>query len=545
MLRSDAGALTGSVTVVETGRRYTVSGDGSFLIGLPPGTWTLRGEATNYGPADVQVTVSDGDRLSQNVTLTLLPNGDIRGTVTDESGAPVAGALVAVRETEFTATTGPDGGYLISGIPEGEYMVEASTAGHQTSRAQVTVTADETTPVDLQLVPSQRVALLGDYLGSLRGLLTSDGYTVTEYSSSQLAAMTSEITQYDVVVLDDGVAATARPALTALLDAAAANGVSVVFGGQWGGGAIGDLRLIRNDPQAIDSDFVPNPVSYTPTRQHPIFAGFPVGEPITILADPKGGNQQYLTFDGYSGTTIADVHSDADGANLGHGVGYRYTSRSSVEVLLASLGVGTYGRPGEEWTSDAELIYLNAVAFATNATRGEIAGTVTAGGAPVAKAQVTVTELGSNATTDSAGGYSIGAPDGTYTVEVEALGFERATGQVTVRDAAAVRLDFELTALPRHNLTGTVTDDRGQPVIGATVRGSGVEDWSSTTGADGTFTRPGLLAGEYDVTVVADGYLDKMTTVEVEGPTKARRPAHDDRRGRAGRRGRDPRRLPA
>ena len=80
----------------------------------------------------------------------------------------------------------------------------------------------------------------------------------------------------------------------------------------------------------------------------------------------------------YSGTTLAELTSDdpEDGPVIGNGVGYRFSSATSVEIILASLSAGTYGRPDEpvgaagRWTPEAVQVYLNAVDWATSAEQG-------------------------------------------------------------------------------------------------------------------------------------------------------------------------------
>ena len=63
---------------------------------------------------------------------------------------------------------------------------------------------------------------------------------------------------------------------------------------------------------------------------------------------------------------------------------------------MAGLTAGSLRQSGDEWTAAAERIYLNAVSFAATATRGEITGTVVSEGKAIAKATVTVDELGAN-----------------------------------------------------------------------------------------------------------------------------------------------------
>src|SRR6202167_5850646 len=63
--------------------------------------------------------------------------GTILGSVTDPSGAVVAGATVKVRNLatglERTTTTSADGSYAVPELPVGSYSVTVSLAGFQTA----------------------------------------------------------------------------------------------------------------------------------------------------------------------------------------------------------------------------------------------------------------------------------------------------------------------------------------------------------------------------------------------------------------------------
>jgi hypothetical protein len=67
-------------------------------------------------------------------------------------------------------------------------------------------------------------------------------------------------------------------------------------------------------------------------------------------------------------------------------------------------------------------------------------------------------------------------------------------------------------------LTGTVTNTDGAPIAGATVAAKGTHSRTATTGTNGTYSLQ-LLAGDYDVTTSAFGYLPATakTTVAVDG----------------------------
>jgi iron complex outermembrane receptor protein len=68
-------------------------------------------------------------------------------------------------------------------------------------------------------------------------------------------------------------------------------------------------------------------------------------------------------------------------------------------------------------------------------------------------------------------------------------------------------------------LAGTVTDNHGRPVGGATVSLQGPETRSVTTPPAGTFRFPDLAAGTYTIRVEALGYTSEPREVEVRGDT--------------------------
>ncbi len=115
----------------------TTAGDGSYVIGVKPGTWALRFDKTGFAPewyeeqtslaAANTVVVADGDALTIN-EVALEPTASIGGTVTngfapvpalgvriEDSGAP--GTAVAV------TTTDAEGAFVVHGLTAGSYLV--------------------------------------------------------------------------------------------------------------------------------------------------------------------------------------------------------------------------------------------------------------------------------------------------------------------------------------------------------------------------------------------------------------------------------------
>ncbi|NUO55796.1 MAG: PQQ-binding-like beta-propeller repeat protein, partial [Hamadaea sp.] len=489
--------LAGTVKVAETGEAVSARpGDGTFVVTLPVGRWTLQASSFGYADSTTVVDITAGGVVTLPMTLTARPAGTITGVVTGPAGA-VAGASVAVVGTPLTTTTAADGSYTIAGVPAAGWTVRVTAAGHQVATRAVTVAPDGTLSLDVTLIASHRVAVVADSSNAITGLLQREGYAVEQVTAAQLGTLVPRVSEFDLIIVNGTVSSSYRPALLQVINAAAAGSVSTIYGGQWGGAAIGALSDVRDDPADVAYDFEPGDIAYVVGKPHPIFAGFPVGEPVVVLSNP-GDNQQWLTYSGYSGTTVADARSAT--ADLGNAVGYRFTSATSVEVLLGGLSAGSYGRPGTRWTPAAEQIYLNAVAWAVDARQAAIAGVVTdADGAPVNGARVTAVEAGAGTVTAANGAYTLGLTAGTHTIRIEAFGFVTAERSVTMPESGTLTLDITLAPLPRGGVSGTIRSANGSVISAATVSAEGIQPWSATTDASGTFTADRLLEGEYTV----------------------------------------------
>ncbi|RIQ31190.1 PEGA domain-containing protein [Jiangella rhizosphaerae] len=513
-------ALTGTLTVVETGETVPArAGDGSFVVALTPGTWTLRAESFGHVTAEVPVTVSAGQVLTRPIQLATRPMGTVAGTVVGPDGAAVGGARVELLGTPLSATTAADGTFSVPGVPADAWTLRVTAAGFQASERAVTVPAGATVDVAVRLRASLPIAVVKDLSSSITGLLQGEGYAVEQVGGAQLAGLADRVGDFRLIVFNGTLLTSERAAFGQVVAAAEAAGVSVIYAGQWGGYAVGALSDLRGDPADVQYDFVPEAVEYVPSAAHPIFAGYAAGEPIPLLVNP-GGNQQYLTYSGYSGTTVGTLRSSG-GTALGDAVGYRFTSASSVEILLGGLAASTYGRPGDRWTAAAADIYLNAVAWATEARQAQLTGVVTAGGAPAGGATVTAVEAAVSTTTEADGSYVLGLTAGTHTVRVEAFGYAPATHTVEIPASGTVTLDVDLAPLPRGSVAGTVTSTDGEPVAGAVVTGTGPDGWTATTDEAGAYTAEGLLEGTYAVTVTAGGHLPATASVTVAADATA------------------------
>jgi outer membrane receptor protein involved in Fe transport len=108
---------------------------------------------------DVSVTLGGALALVPRVPRTLaraareaVDSATLMGRVTERaSGSAIAGAIVAIEGTTWSAVTGADGRYRIDGVTPGDYVVGARYIGYTPTRVRVTVRAGDMTAVDFAL----------------------------------------------------------------------------------------------------------------------------------------------------------------------------------------------------------------------------------------------------------------------------------------------------------------------------------------------------------------------------------------------------------
>ena len=129
-----------------------------------------------------------------------------------------------------------------------------------------------------------------------------------------------------------------------------------------------------------------------------------------------------------------------------------------------------------------------AIALDMQCAGAVISGTLTdADGNPVAGALVTLSGDNITTTSDENGEYAFYAvKDGSYTVTVNAERYHPAEAEVTVDGGDAVK-DFQLEELSYYKVSGKVVLADGSPLADATVTVVAIDEFTATTGADGTF----------------------------------------------------------
>jgi hypothetical protein len=89
------------------------------------------------------------------LNFALATGGKIAGTVTNASGAAIAGASVSITggsiSTTVNVTTNSSGGYNSNWIPVGTYNVSVSASGHTTQSKSTTANTGATTTLNFAL----------------------------------------------------------------------------------------------------------------------------------------------------------------------------------------------------------------------------------------------------------------------------------------------------------------------------------------------------------------------------------------------------------
>ena len=113
------GGVTGSaVTGADGGYRFEQLPAGPYTVAVaPPAGFTVEGAGTRA------VTVGADDVTG--IDFALARPGAIGGTVTDDQGAPVPGAVVLVSgpDGDTSSTTDDAGSYFVDGLPAGDYAI--------------------------------------------------------------------------------------------------------------------------------------------------------------------------------------------------------------------------------------------------------------------------------------------------------------------------------------------------------------------------------------------------------------------------------------
>ncbi|MFQ5843856.1 MAG: carboxypeptidase regulatory-like domain-containing protein [Planctomycetota bacterium] len=169
--------MGGGVSFVQRGTSWsgTVhSPDGTFERPVNPGLYDVTAKADGHAPATVSGVVVEKDLAPRPLEIRLDLGGAIHGVALDEAGEPLRFQHVSCtvyrapgekrppedRHLAGNDRTDGEGRFFIEGVAPGTYEVALNLWRRGSARAQVQVVGQETTRVQLRLLPSGKVTII-------------------------------------------------------------------------------------------------------------------------------------------------------------------------------------------------------------------------------------------------------------------------------------------------------------------------------------------------------------------------------------------------
>ena len=149
--------ILGALVSIENNSR-TANETGYYNFTLAAGTYNVTASAPGHQTSAEQSIVIDANETSTLDFTLLTTSGTLEGWITDiDDGDPLADVTVVARAGDFSRTgvTNETGYYVITLLEAGAYTVTASKDGYITNTSSATITAGETTRLDLQLERSK------------------------------------------------------------------------------------------------------------------------------------------------------------------------------------------------------------------------------------------------------------------------------------------------------------------------------------------------------------------------------------------------------
>gem|GEM_PF-1150526 len=509
-ITSSLGGGIGGATVSIPGYdAVTADAGGNYLIDcVLPGTYTVTASMTGYDSNTGSAVVTSDNTTTRNIVLT--PQyGTISGTITSSLGGNLSGVTVSIPGK--STTTAANGTYTLSNVIPGNYTVSASLANYNNNSAPATVTQGQTTTVNMSLVPLP---------GSITGQITSGGNPVrgAVCSIPGYAAVSADYDgyytisgvtpgTYTLTVSRYGYYASTNTGQVVSPNQATTKDVSLSF--------VSDI-IINNE----GSGYTNGGASWTLQTSNCCYYGSNYrlcttnsGEHCKFtptIPSGTGGNWRVYEWHCGSSDTRAPwaniwVYYNGGANNTLTGLNQRNNAGTWCYLGTWNFNSGT-GNRMEIGTSTGGSTVADAAKFvyAPSGIGGELSGTVTYNGNPVAGA--TVSTNGSRQTTTDANGHYfwIDLPDGSYTVDVSANG-----GELTGSNTASVAIKTVATcnvtlAPPNGSISGTITSSLGGGLAGASVSIPGYS--AVTTDGSGHYSIPNVAPSSYTVTASKTGY---------------------------------------
>ncbi|WWB87080.1 carboxypeptidase regulatory-like domain-containing protein [Priestia aryabhattai] len=556
------GALAGAVVNVFLNNNLvasvTTDQAGAYVVpNLAPGSYTVTAIDQNFQSKVAGAQVVAFQTTTVNFSLTPDP-GALTGTVTDSTGAAVAGATINVKTTVGGAIIGSgitdqNGVYTIPNLSAESYIVTATALNFQSSSQGTAIRSDQTTTLNFTLAfnpvtitGTVRNQQTGDSIAGaqiqVRILDTNGAVIATVFANSEGNFLVPQLAPgtYTLVVAAPNfqtnfATITVSPGGQANIDVSLAPNPGIITG-QVVNGTTGD-QIIGASVSVVNQSNVQVQVGFTDSQGIYMIEGLPPGNYHVVV---NAANFQTNIAGGIvlaDTTTVVNVSLPPEPGLIAGNVSpvqpntvvALYSAKNvfiqsvltdgSGNYQFSNLAPGNYiliaSSPNFAVQSAGAIVSSNtatSVSFALIPNPSIISGVVTdTGGAAVPNASVQIFDANetilATAGTDANGAYSIGnLPPGSFSVLVTAPSFGHLTSGIILSPGSTLaNINFALTPNPGA-ISGQVTDvATGAPLAGSTVVirqaiGSGVAVATVTSDSSGNFLVQGLAPGSYTVT---------------------------------------------
>lgn len=211
-VRISGGGILASAKVVAlnsngTGVDSTVSkSDGSYLLGLNPGNYSLKVSKIGYTGGTKSTTLSIGQKLT-GIDFNVAENfAFISGTVTDSGSEALEQVFVNVTKQGgggASAVTDPSGSFSVSRLTAGVYTVEFSTSGYINKTFTKVIKDGDFVSFTPALVPKNGI-ISGTISDEDNSSIADASVTLTHSNGNQYAAVTDINGAYSVGSLELG-----------------------------------------------------------------------------------------------------------------------------------------------------------------------------------------------------------------------------------------------------------------------------------------------------------------------------------------------------
>ena len=495
----DAGNPVEGAEVSAGGKKATTDADGKYTIpGVVPGKKTVTvkdGDNFAGNSTGVTVTVKPNETITAKDITVTRANGSIVGKIVDDAGNPVSPDNVTV--------TRPDGTRVPVSVVNGEFELKDQKPGQykiQVGKTKLTKPIIEEVNVEPNKTATPTITVER----------FNPGYTVTVLND-----LGEPVENAEVILSRDGRELERKPA--------DANG-NVDFSNQAPGAGYSVAVVPGEDYVNVKDNKLPDLVEDANVTWKISVAPQP-GSVTGTITDDAGNPVTGATvvIDGERRAKDAPDAEFKTSTTTGQDGTYKFASVPAGEFSVSV--VPTNARSGEPKEVTVRPNRPSTADIQLTRAPGNLEGVVTNdAGESVKDAKVILKDADGNevasAQTDANGKYQFNEQKaGSYTVAVEAgTAHEAKSVDATITPANTEVADVQVK---RTNgwAEGTVVDETGTPVEGATVTIDGADTY--TTDANGKFTTDKLNPGPHEATVVkTDEYGGYVRGFEVNPGVK-------------------------